>query len=321
MMRWFPNRTVTDLYVWMIEHRAELEKELGWSIRPEVAAEAVVHHRSRQATNKESQIGSWRKARLLNRYTEHLFRDILVPINKSSLTHDALEQAIRIARLENANIHGLHIVKSAGELNDPQILALQEEFHQICMKEEVQGILAIEAGDPTQKILERCALTDLIVLKISHPPSSGIKVLASHIRTMIAHSSRPILALPGQLSQLSHALLAFDGSPKAKEALFVATYLAEQWRTKLTILTGLEDQASDHASEEYARNYLEFNEIEADFISEKYSAEHLQKTAEEIQADLVIMGGYSGSILKEMTVGSSVNFMLRESQLPILICR
>ena len=101
----------------------------------------------------------------------------------------------------------------------------------------------------------------------------------------------------------------------------MATYLAEQWQTKLTILTGLDDQVSDHASEEYARNYLEFNEIEADFISAKYSAEHLQKTAEEIQADLVIMGGYSGSILKEMTVGSSVNFMLRESQLPILICR
>ena len=321
MMRWFPNRTVTDLYVWMIEHRAELEKELGWSIRPEVAAEAVVHHRSRQATNKESQIGSWRKARLLNRYTEHLFRDILVPINKSSLTHDALEQAIHIARLENANIHGLHIVKAAEELNDPEVLALQEEFHQICMKEEVQGVLAIEVGDPTQKILERCALTDLIVLKLSHPPSTGIKALASHIRNLIAHSSRPILALPGKVSKLNHALLAFDGSPKAKEALFVATYLAEQWQTKLTILTGLDDQVSDHSAEDFARNYLEFNEIEADFITKKYSAETLQKTAEEIQADLVIMGGYSGSILKEMTVGSSVNFMLRESQRPILICR
>jgi nucleotide-binding universal stress UspA family protein len=33
------------------------------------------------------------------------------------------------------------------------------------------------------------------------------------------------------------------------------------------------------------------------------------------------MGGYSGSFLKEMTIGSSVNFMLREAGLPILICR
>ena len=321
MMRWFPNRTVTDLYVWMTEHRGELEKELGWSIRPEVAAEAVIHTKNRQATNEESRVGSWRRARLINRYTEHLFRDILVPVNKNSKTHDALEQAIRIAQLEEANIHGLHIVRTAQELNDPEVLTLQEQFHQICADEAVQGVLAIEVGDPTQKILERSALTDLVVLKISHPPATGIKGLASHIRTLVARSSRPILAIPGRISELNHALLAFDGSPKSKEALFVATYLAEQWQTKLTLLTGLDGAASDSSAREFAQNYLEFNEIEANFIGAKYSAETLNATAEEIHADVVIMGGYSGSILKEMTVGSSVNFMLREAHIPILICR
>jgi nucleotide-binding universal stress UspA family protein len=321
MMRWFPNRTVTDLYVWMSEHRSELEKELGWSIRPEVAAGSVIQTKSRRATAEESQIGSWRKARLLNRYTEHLFRDILVPVNRTSMNHDALEQAIYIARLENANIHGLHIVRNAEDLVHPEVLALQEEFNQICAKEDVRGVLAIEVGDPTQKILERSALTDLVVIKISHPPATGIKALASHIRTLITRASRPILAIPGTISELKHALLAFDGSPKSKEALFVATYLAEQWQTNLTILTGLDDTISDSSAQEFARNYLEFNEIEADFIAEKYSADILRTTAEEIHADLVIMGGYSGSILKEMTVGSSVNVMLRESQLPILICR
>ena len=321
MMRWFPNRTVTDLYVWMSEHRGELEKELGWSIRPEVAAEAVMHNRSRQATSEEARIGSWRKARLLNRYSEHLFRDLLVPINRSSTNHDALDQAIQIAHRENANIHGLHIVKTPAELNHPEVLTLQEQFKQICAKENVQGVLAIEVGDPVQKILERSALTDLIVMKVAHPPSTGIKALASHIRTLITRSSRPIFAIPGKVSTLQHALLAFDGSPKSKEALFVATYLAEQWQTKLTILTGLADTDLDSSSQSFAQNYLEFNEIEADFINRKYSAEMLNATAEEIQADLLIMGGYSGSILKEMTVGSSVNFMLRESQLPILICR
>ena len=83
----------------------------------------------------------------------------------------------------------------------------------------------------------------------------------------------------------------------------------------------MDDTVSDSSAQDFAKNYLEFNEIEADFISKKYSTETLKTTAEEIHADLVIMGGYSGSILKEMTVGSSVNFMLRESQLPILICR
>jgi nucleotide-binding universal stress UspA family protein len=321
MMRWFPDRTITDLYVWMSEHRGELERELGWSIRPEVAAGAVIQTKSRRATAEESKTGSWRKARLLNRYSEHLFRDILVPIGKNPESWTALEQAIQIAHREDANILALHMVESQQELDHPDVSALQERFNQTCTKEGAHGTLAVEVGEPTQKILERAALADLIVVKIVHPPSTGIKSLTSHVRTLIARSSRPILAIPGKISNFQHAFLAFDGSPKAKEALFVATYLTEQWQTKLTILTGLPDEQQDSSAQDFAQNYLEFNEIEAQFISKKYSAEVLKGTAEEIDADLVIMGGYSGSILKEMTVGSSVNFMLRESDLPVLICR
>ena len=322
MMRWFPNRTLTDLYVWMAKHRGELEKELGWDIRPEAAAEAVIHTRNRRAaTAEESKTGSWRKARLISRYSEHLFRDILVPVSKGPESWDALEQAIEIAHREGANILGLHTVESRDELDHPEVSALQDRFNQVCAGQGARGVLAIEAGEPTQKILERAALTDLIVMKISYPPTVGIKVMASNVRTLIARSSRPILAIPRLISRFQHALLAFDGSPKAKEALFVAAYLAEQWQTKLTILTGLDDQGQDTSARDFARNYLEFNEIEADFISKRYSGETLKITAEETNVDLVMMGGYSGSILKEMTTGSSVNYMLRESDLPILICR
>jgi nucleotide-binding universal stress UspA family protein len=321
MMRWFPDRTITDLYVWMSEHRGELEKDLGWTIRPEAAAEAVIQTKIRRASAEEAKTGSWRKARLINRYSEHLFRDILVPLGNTAGSWDALDQAIQIAQRENANILALHTVASRQELGSPAVKALQDQFDLVCDKEITRGVLAIEVGEPTQKILERSALTDLIVMKISYPPSTGIKVMASNVRTLIARAPRPILAIPGTISSLQHALLAFDGSPKSREALFVATYLAEQWQTKLTILTGSEGQELDTSAQEFAQNYLEFNEVQADFISKKYSAETLKSTAEEIHADLVIMGGYSGSILKEMTVGSSVNFMLRESQLPVLICR
>ena len=321
MMRWFPERTIADLYVWMSEHRGELEKELGWRIRPETAAEVAIQQRSPRAAGEEAQVGSWRKARLINRYAEHLFRDILAPMGRIPENWEALEQALPIAQKEQANILGLHTVEKPEELNTPRVIALQERFNRTCREHGVEGRLAIEVGEPTQKILERSALTDLIVLRISYPPSTGIQLLASQIRTLIARASRPILAVPGKTTEMRHALLAFDGSPKAKEALFVATYLAEQWQTQLTIFTGPEENEFDSSVQDFAKNYLEFNEIEAGFINEKYSPERLKRTAEEIQADLVIMGGYSGSILKEMTVGSSVNYMLRKSELPILICR
>jgi hypothetical protein len=41
LLRWFPGRTETDLYLWVSEHRAVLEKELDWSIRPETAIESL----------------------------------------------------------------------------------------------------------------------------------------------------------------------------------------------------------------------------------------------------------------------------------------
>ena len=321
MMRWFPDRTITDLYVWMAEHRHELEKELGWTIRPEAAAEAVIQSKSRRASAEESKTGSWRKARLISRYSEHLFKDILVPIGDSSEDWDALEQAMQVARQENSHIHGLHTVRTPQEMESAEVATLRDRFNEMCAKENVRGVLAIEVGEPVQKIMERSALTDLVVLKIVHPPATGIQAVASPIRNLIARGPRPLLAVPGDVSSLNHALLAFDGSPKAKEALFLATYLAEQWKTQLTILTGLEDKAEQEAVQEFARNYLEFNEVEARFIREKFSPAVLKLTAEEINADLVIMGGYSGSILKEMTVGSSVSHMLRAFRRPVLICR
>jgi len=321
MMRWFPERTITDLYVWMAEHRQDLEKDLGWTIRPEAAAEAVIQTKSRRASAEESKTGSWRKARLISRYSEHLFKDILVPVGNSLEGWEALEQALQVARRENAHIHGLHTVNMQQELDNIEVTRLQERFNQMCAQEHVRGVLAIEVGEPAQKILERSALTDLVVLKIAHPPTSGIQAVASPLRNLIARCPRPLLAVPGDVSGLNHALLAFDGSPKAREALFLATYLAEQWKTQLTILTGMENKAEQDSVQEFARNYLEFNEVEARFLTEKFSPAVLKLTAEEIQADLVIMGGYSGSFLKEMTVGSSVSHMLRAFRRPVLICR
>src|ERR1043165_3652900 len=52
MMRWFPDRTIADLYVWMAEHRDELEKELGWTVRPESVASAVVQPNSFSSSSR-----------------------------------------------------------------------------------------------------------------------------------------------------------------------------------------------------------------------------------------------------------------------------
>jgi len=120
---------------------------------------------------------------------------------------------------------------------------------------------------------------------------------------------------------MDKALLAFDGSPKAKEALFVATYLAEQWKASLCVVA-ITDRSHVNASVlDYPRAYLELHEIQAEFISAKGPIRVLNKIMEEHAINLLLMGGYSVSVVEEVVKGSAVNVMLREMQCPIFICR
>jgi nucleotide-binding universal stress UspA family protein len=317
LLRWFPNRTITDLYIWISENRATVEKELGWEIQSEAAAtDLILEH------GTKSEPGAWRKARTMARYTDKLFADILVPLSGYRESWDALDQAILIAQREHAHLHGLYIVDSFDDLQSPDAKGVKERFDQTCLQAGVEGNLAIEVGDITQQICARAVLTDLIVLKIVNPPSAGISALRSSFRTIIQKSSRPLITVPGTASRFEHALLAYDGSDRAREALFVATYFAEMWKTRLTVFTAREGTRVGAEAQEYARRYLEFHEVPADYIlADQRLTDALKKAAEEQEVDLVLMGSYGGSPLAKAFIGSAVDFILRESTVPTFVCR
>jgi nucleotide-binding universal stress UspA family protein len=316
LLRWFPGRTVTDLYIWISQNRAALEEELGWDIRSGAAAADLILERGAR-----TEAGSWRRARTVSRYTDHLFVDILVPFSGDAQSWDALEQAIIIAGREGAKLHGLHIVRSADAVASPATLALQEQFEKRCAGAGVAGTLVTERGDITRKISERAAMADLIVLKVAHPPVGRLAALRSSLRKIIAGSSCPMLAVPGKPAAPLRALLAYDGSELAKEALFVAAYLAEIWKVSLSVFTALDGTKVTSDVQDYVRRYLDIHEVTADYIvSEQGSTGFLKRTVEERGADLVLMGSHSGSLLQHVLIGSTLDTMLRESRVPIFIC-
>ena len=317
LLRWFPDRTVTDLYIWIADNRTSLEKELGWEIQSDIAATDLILERS-----VKSEPGSWRKARTVTRYTDRLFADILVPLSGDEESWQALEQAIIIAGRENAKLHGLHIVNKKSELENPETLRIRERFDQICKSASVNGALAVDTGDITKRIYERAVVTDLIVLKLVHPPATGIYSLKSPIRTIIENASRPVITVPSTASPFQRALLAYDGSDRSKEALFVATYLAEKWKTELIVFTALDGAKVKAEVQEYVRRYLDIHEVEAEYVlSEQGSKDSLKKIAEEHNIDLILMGSHGGTMLQQILVGSALDYILRESRIPTFICR
>jgi nucleotide-binding universal stress UspA family protein len=317
LLRWFPHRTETDLYLWVSEHRAALEKELGWSVRPDAAMTDLASHESSQADLTDT--GSWRLAKMFDRYTDRLFRDILVSMTGVNDNCKALDQAIVIAKKEEAVLHGLHVIPENAKRDEGELQVLERRFDQCCRAAQVKGSLAIDHGRVAHQVCERALLTDLVVLNLSHPPLPGLSSLNSGLRAIIRNSARPILAVPGEATSLDRILLAYDGSPKSKEALFVATYLSEKWKASLKVLTLSGARASLIQAE--ARSYLELHEVRAEFVIKNGPQETILKVIKEDRIDLVLLGGYSGTTLKELLFGSMVNLLLRRADCPVLICR
>ena len=342
LLRDFPGRTETDLYLWVSEYQLELREELGWQIRPEVAASNLTAQVGARLGSRAARVGArilnavlpsvledgpapgqWRRARMTARYLERLFADILVPVSGEEGGWLALEQALVVARREGAQVHGLHVVASEGQVGSGAAQAVQREFNRRCEAAGVRGALAVESGEVAAKICERALLADLVILNLTHPPPPQLRArLDSGFRTIVRRSARPVLAVPGTSTPLERALLAYDGSPKAREALFVATYLAELWKTALVVVTVAEPGRTTGDTSEAARKYLDWHEVPAEFVGASGAVpEAILKAAQAHDCDLIIMGGYGSAPVVEVVVGSSVDQVLREASQPILICR
>ena len=84
------------------------------------------------------------------------------------------------------------------------------------------GELIVKIGEVSPQIGHQARWNDLIVFNLAHPPNNQpIARLRSGLRTLIQTSSRPLLAVPA-ISPMQHALLAYDGSAKSNEALYLA---------------------------------------------------------------------------------------------------
>ena len=171
-------------------------------------------------------------------------------------------------------------------------------------------------------ICDRAQWADLIVMYPATPPGTKIMSrVSSGSRTVIYRSCRPVLTVPAPPKSIERVLLAYDGSPKAKEGLFVATYMAELWPVDLTVLTVIE-QAWHQEKLSEAQTYIEQHGLKANVIAAQGNvADVILQTALDPPFDLVIMGGYGVKPIREVVLGSKVDQVLREAQQPILVCR
>lgn len=101
----------------------------------------------------------------------------------------------------------------------------------------------------------------------------------------------------------------------------MAAYVAERWKTDLTVMTLTGSGNASTSAQDYARAYLELHELEPEFIAVDGTMDSFLEVSQERNINLILMGGYSGTALKEVFIGSLVNHLLRKFEYPILISR
>ena len=335
LLRDFPERTPTDLYLWLTKYQQELSRQYGWEIKPAAVIDslaAVYGKRLAQRWRRikknllpqraiqSSGIGDWRRVHLMPRKEGQIFSATLVALNGKDSGWKALEQAFTIAKIEGSSIAALHVSRADG--NPPSTQSeIKSEFQKRSQEKGLGARLYFEEGEVLETITQRALWNDLLIISLEHPPEDRpTSRLRSGIRALVQSCPRPLLAVPAP-SDLKHGLLAYDGSPKATEALYLAAYMAEKWGIQLTVVTAPENSAIKINPMDKAREYLGARSIKAYYVSEIGSpAEVILENQKAKNCDFLIVGGYGYQPIMEVLFGSTLDALLRRSDVPVLIC-
>jgi nucleotide-binding universal stress UspA family protein len=338
----FPNRTEADMYLWIADHRAALEETLKGQVQVASAMDDLADQYSQRTDRVITRLGAriaksivpnflesgpptgeWRQSILSTRRDVHLFCEILVPINGHQDGWFALDQAIVIAHREETNIHGLYVLANEVEKDSPITREVQNEFTNRCKAAAVQCDLQLKTGDITTNICDLARWNDLVVINLTYPPEqSAFARLISGVRNLIQRCPRPILFTPQTNKPFNHVLLAYDGSVKAQEALYISAYLAGEWELPLHVIS-IGDETAISEIQNLARDYLEGLNIQAEYIvaNSNNNIDVILKYVDQLNIDLLVTGGYSRNPIMEIIQGSDVDEILRQVQIPIIISR
>ncbi len=326
VLRDFPGRTETDLYLWLSEHRGRLERELGFALPSETIAETLGAGGGANAERlgpgqREDVLQQVRARKPSGRAAEvTIADDLLVALPDLALGLPTLQQALIVARRERSRVYALHVAADERSAAGEEVAVLREAALAAADEADVELQFAVTLGDPAQALRERAAWVDMVVAPLVVPDEQGWRLLPRY-QGLLRRSPRPVLAAIGPPRPLRRALVAYDGGSRAEQALFVGAYLAAKWDATLVVVTVAELSRNAVTTLAEARAYLErFGVSGVDYVERRGPvAESLVAVAEERHCDLVLMGSYRYSRWLESLLGGVLERTLVAAGRPVLV--
>lgn len=169
---------------------------------------------------------------------------------------------------------------------------------------------------------------DLVILGQSDPDSNFSALSSSLVEEVLFSSGRPVLLVPyiGAAGPLTgNAIIAWDGGRESSRAVHDGLGLLEQMKETSVLVVDAGKHAGKHGDEpgadlaaHLARHGIKVN-VERVQSAGIDVAEVILNHIAENGCELLIMGGYGHSRLRELTLGGVTRTILKEMTAPVLM--
>ncbi|WP_043711409.1 universal stress protein [Novilysobacter defluvii] len=146
--------------------------------------------------------------------------------------------------------------------------------------------------------------------------------LGSQLERVVRAARRPVLVAAGGFRPIRRALLAFDGSPTARKAVGVVagSPLFDGLQLQLVMVAHggeAEDGLLESARRELSGAGRDATAVRLSGDPEEVISEYVAEQG----IDLLVMGAYGRSRIRQLIVGSTTTAMLRSASVPVLLVR
>lgn len=194
---------------------------------------------------------------------------------------------------------------------------------QLAVKAGVEPTLRHRHGDLVESLRELEGDIRLLVIgKQGEDSGSEVQLIGSQLESVIRTMHRPILVTPADFKAPASAMLAFDASATSRKGveMLVASPLLKGMPIHLVTVSSdthearaALDAARDKLADAGFEVHVAILEGEVEARLRDYQAEHA--------IELLVMGAYGHSRIRQFFVGSTTTNMLRSATTPLLLLR
>ena len=206
---------------------------------------------------------------------------------------------------------------------DAALAAFEDKVRNQDLRSHESALIDDEAG-PGLNL--RARYSDLLIVGQANPGEVSPVAPADLPQQLVLGSGRPVLIIPfaGSFPQVGRrAIVAWDGSLSAARAVTGALPLLEKAeQVEVAVFAGdASDIDGDNPGDDVAL-YLARHDVKVNVVRSEDSigdGRSLLTLAKDRGADVLVMGGYGHSRLRELVMGGVTRTMLQVMNLPVLM--